>query len=537
MAMVRNPFVARGMIKSERGFWGREPETRAIYSLLLDSEEEPQSAALIGLRKIGKSSLLYRIANKRGASDMYADQLERTACVMISMQAMSNSSTDAFFATIIEELRTQNNEVIAQLAKSASQSVKEPGQQLKQVLRLMDKEESLLVLLLDEFGCAAANPVFDKSFFDLLRSMAQEWRLAFVVANQDTLDQLWDQSLLSSPYSSPFFNIFQTLTLAGFENGQSEEYLSALSREAGVPFEDDDIEIATDAGGWHPFFLTVAAYHLFQELGQVGHEVASKRDAMWTQIIQDPTVYGNLEYYWQRLTLPRKRLLITLASSELKHAPTPEEQVDLGWLKRMGLIKETTPQVYELFSKAFRDFLLRPGLKVGESDLEYPEAETTVQALISQSEGSNVEFKSSLRWDYHQGKTTTIPEEAALKTLAAFLNTDGGTLIIGVNDEGNVLGLEKDYASFKKKNCDGFELHLMGLISQKLGKAICHYIHPEFHRIDELDVCKLDVDASPQAVYVDEDKGVAFYIRTGNSTQKLNVKEAVGYISQHWNAA
>jgi predicted HTH transcriptional regulator len=203
----------------------------------------------------------------------------------------------------------------------------------------------------------------------------------------------------------------------------------------------------------------------------------------------------------------------------------------------MGLIKETQARTYEPFSRAFRDFLLRPSLEVGEPDSERPEAETTIQALISQSEGSNVEFKSSLRWDYHQGKPTAIPEEALIKTLAAFLNTDGGTLIIGVGDEGDILGLEKDYASFKKKNRDGFQLHLVTLISDKLGKAICHYVHPEFHSIGGSDVCKLDVDASPEAVYADEGKDIVFYIRTGNSTQQLNVREAVNYISRHWNAA
>lgn len=368
--MMRNPFVARGMIKSEKGFWGRESETETLYSLLLDSEEEPQSVAIVGLRKIGKSSLLYRIAEKRGAQPMYADQLDRTVCVMVSMQAMSSLPIEEFFAAITEELIAQDSGVIAKLVVSPSRSAADPSQQLRQILRLMDREGYLLVLLLDEFECAAANPAFDKSFFDLLRSMAQQWQLAFILATQNDLDQLWDKSLISSPHSSPFFNFFQTLTLVGFRDGEVHEYLKTLSHRAGTPFKDLEIGIIKDVGGLHPFFINVAAYHLFQALlTQHSHQLLPDRDALWMWITQDPTLYSNFKYYWQNLTPPRRQVLIQAARGKLSKPFAPDIRVNLDWLGRMGLAKRRDDGYYEPFSKAFREFLLELSQKASESEL------------------------------------------------------------------------------------------------------------------------------------------------------------------------
>lgn len=533
--MVRNPFVTRGMIKSEKRFWGRTPETRTIYSLLLDSEEEPQSVAIAGLRKIGKSSLLHRIAQKRGAPPMYEHQLDRAICVMLSMQAMSNASTEQFFAVILEELSRRDDPVSTLLPKWSARSATRPDQEFSQVLRLMDREHYLLVLFLDEFECAAANPRFDKQFFDLLRSIAQQWRVAFIVATQHDLDQLWDRSLVSSPFSSPFFNFFQTLTLVGFREEEVGEYLRILSREAGVPFGDFEIEIIQDVGGLHPFFLNVAAYHLFQVLAQRNDQLVADRDALWAQIIKDPTVYGNLEYYWQNLSPSRRKVLVKVAGGKLRKPLAPDIRVDLDWLERMGLVNERGGGAYEVFSKAFQEFVSGLSEKASESELGIVGQERTIQDLIAESENAALEFKSSLRWDYHQGKSDKTVELAVIKTLAAFLNTDGGTLIIGVDDDGDVQGLDKDYSTFRKKNRDGFQLHLTGLVSGKLGKRFCQYVHPTFHNVNELDVCKVDVDMSSEPVYVGEE--AAFYIRTGNSTQQLNTREAVEYVRTHWPSA
>src|SRR6185369_5279694 len=80
--------------------------------------------------------------------------------------------------------------------------------------------------------------------------------------------------------------------------------------------------------------------------------------------------------------------------------------------------------------------------------------------LIEQGEGFKTEFKESLRYDKYKKEYNKEMERAVLKTIVSFLNAKGGTLLIGVNDKGEVVGLEDDYKTLPKKNKDGFENHL-----------------------------------------------------------------------------
>ncbi len=64
--------------------------------------------------------------------------------------------------------------------------------------------------------------------------------------------------------------------------------------------------------------------------------------------------------------------------------------------------------------------------------------------MVQSLESKTLEFKSTLQWDVHQKQKNKELHHPVLKTVAAFLNTEGGTLLIGVDDEGNVLGLNDD---------------------------------------------------------------------------------------------
>jgi len=156
--------------------------------------------------------------------------------------------------------------------------------------------------------------------------------------------------------------------------------------------------------------------------------------------------------------------------------------------------------------------------------------------LILEGENSMVEFKSSLRWDRKLSQVNRALELAALKTIAGFLNTDGGTLLIGVDDSGQIAGIENDYKTLPKPDRDGYELHLMQLISSNIGKERCLNTHISYHDFDDKDVCMISVEPSPKPAYVKEGQEFRFYIRTGNQTQSLNIQESHMYIQGHWQA-
>ena len=91
-----------------------------------------------------------------------------------------------------------------------------------------------------------------------------------------------------------------------------------------------------------------------------------------------------------------------------------------------------------------------------------------IKEIIKQGEGAHLEFKSTLRYDLKKKKINKLLEKVVLKSIAAFNNSDGGLLLIGVDDAGKILGLKADYRTLKKPDKDGFELHLRSLIYTSL---------------------------------------------------------------------
>ena len=150
----------------------------------------------------------------------------------------------------------------------------------------------------------------------------------------------------------------------------------------------------------------------------------------------------------------------------------------------------------------------------------------SVRILMASDENEELEFKSSLRFDRNKSRIDKCLEKAVIKTLAGFLNQRGGTLLIGVADDGTVVGISEDYRTFKTKpNRGGFELHLHNIIRDKLGEAVSSYLRTTFHEVDDQDICRVDVSPSDFPVYLEEEN--TFYLRTGSSTRKLPTSEVI----------
>lgn len=154
--------------------------------------------------------------------------------------------------------------------------------------------------------------------------------------------------------------------------------------------------------------------------------------------------------------------------------------------------------------------------------------------LIAQGEGANVEFKSTFRWDLREDKLNRLLEGAVLKTMAGYMNGEGGTLLIGVADDGAIVGLQHDYATLKKPDRDGFEQALMTAVANKLGTDACRNLHLVFHAHESKEVCRVLVTPAHRPVYLKEGENPKLYVRTGTSTRELNVQEAISYTSARW---
>ncbi len=163
-----------------------------------------------------------------------------------------------------------------------------------------------------------------------------------------------------------------------------------------------------------------------------------------------------------------------------------------------------------------------------------------ISDLLKNNENRYLEFKSSLRWDYRQEKENTDLESVIVKTIAAFGNSDGGVLLIGVDDDKNILGLQKDLSTLKKHNIDYYEIYLRNLFHKYFGvKYTTENIRVEFAKINDKEICVIRVSKAKEPAYIKiNKKGRAeekFYVRSGNSSQEItSLKEINDYIFERF---
>lgn len=165
------------------------------------------------------------------------------------------------------------------------------------------------------------------------------------------------------------------------------------------------------------------------------------------------------------------------------------------------------------------------------------DANDPVLQMIAQGESHALEFKSSLRWDLQHNVINKDLEYVILKTIAAFLNAEhGGTLLIGVADDGEVLGLGPDYRTLSQRpNRDGFEQHLTNLIKTKL-----IFYHPlveiRFHYVAAKEVCIITVKPALEPIWMTNKKNTheVLSVRFNNTTQELGPRDAARYVLGRW---
>ncbi|WP_144159676.1 DUF262 domain-containing protein [Paraburkholderia sp. BCC1885] len=153
-----------------------------------------------------------------------------------------------------------------------------------------------------------------------------------------------------------------------------------------------------------------------------------------------------------------------------------------------------------------------------------------VNELISGGETDAVEFKSTLRTNLHTGQVDEKIHLSALKTIAAFLNAKGGTLLIGVADSGEVLGLDSD--GFP--NEDKMGLHLVNLVKDRIGDVFLPYVHPHFEDHDEKRVLAIRCEKGPKAAFVKDGSQLRFFVRGGNATTELSGTSVTDYAKQRF---
>jgi hypothetical protein len=213
-----------------------------------------------------------------------------------------------------------------------------------------------------------------------------------------------------------------------------------------------------------------------------------------------------------------------------------------------ALAKQFVPSNQHLWRiEAFEEFLATRRKLIVDAINSYmemlitePELEPvyTLEDLLAAGESVSLEYKSSLRWDVRQQRMNLDLRNMIFKTIAGFLNVEGGTLLIGVADDGTVLGVEHDLRQkpqpMNAADRDKFGQLFQGDLLEYLDAEFIPYIHLSLEEQQDHTVAVVKVDPSPKPVYLKDKSQTEFCIRAGNTTKVLDVEAAHNHISMHW---
>ena len=153
-----------------------------------------------------------------------------------------------------------------------------------------------------------------------------------------------------------------------------------------------------------------------------------------------------------------------------------------------------------------------------------------IKARVRSGESKTIEFKETLSWDVRKQEKAKYIETAVLKTIAGFLNTDGGMLLVGVSDDGSFLGLDAELESLYKGNTDKFLLHFKNLINSKVGAKFYPNLDWQVLAVEAATILVVEASASSEPCFIDD----AFYVRTNPSTDQLTGEKQFKYMTERF---
>ena len=255
-ATVRdNPFLNRAMITARDEFYGRERELTQLLGRVVGSSKA-QSCAVVGQRRMGKSSLLKALAHDARAHD------PSLLAVFYDLEASRRLSAEKFYSTVLRRLIKSRGDAAARGDAAVAPSAgDDPFDLLQEFLEEHDGEHRFL-LLFDEFDTVTQNPAFDADFFSALRYLANTFNLACVTSSYEELTRLCHTDEIRQ---SPFFNIFTSVELGPMTADETRALVAGQCAESSVSLSADDVTLVRELGGDYPFFVQVAAAIVWEQ--------------------------------------------------------------------------------------------------------------------------------------------------------------------------------------------------------------------------------------------------------------------------------
>lgn len=509
MTIGINPYTPNMPVRPSH-FAGRQAEINALRGRMAAARDGyPTSVFLQGEWGIGKTSLLSRLKPEFSEYGVVIreDVLEGSA----------EDQTRTFFKAVFDDLLAENRVDFDRKIIN----YKQPRVLRKMLITMMSAlwrdKQLLTIIILDNLERAAPEFLAGvKDVFQLVGEDAPHYLLVFA-----------GRSLPGAGENAadPIARFFQNIPVGPLNDDDAVE---AIFRPIEVSPEfsisrDAALLIQHRAAG-HPYFLKQICHQVFA--------IAEGRGAIEPQWLEEhwPEIERGLEgnrFGNEFANLPdaeqQTLLNASLSGVEFGRAaiPRPKGSTLDTALRRLtrerGLLLQAGRGVYRFYHPLFHAFVTGRARAAGITPQVQPAPNVT--QLIAQGENGEVEFKQSLEADAGTGRKNRALVEAALKTIAGFANGNGGTLMIGVADDGKIVGLAPDIAllTTNKRNRDGFNLKLQQLVRENLKPKLTGRITVRFEAEAGRDVCIVDVRRQQETTYL----GDRIYVRDGPQTVEV----------------
>jgi tRNA A-37 threonylcarbamoyl transferase component Bud32 len=303
---LRNPFFSRQRITDPDCFHGRQQEVESLYGAVITH----QSRSVVGERKLGKSSLLTAVAQP-AMMGRYGLDPTRTLFIYLDLEGMTSAERGDFWIELLDRLSAVLPPDADSLRDQAEQLLDDRRLRFTSIRRLLRRVRDAgfdLVLTLDEFEGLARNPSFEPDFYGELRSLAGELGIVYLTASKQGLYELTYHH--TDTLSSPFFNIFSEMTLGLLPEDEARGLLAALSHQGqGAGFCEEEIDLALELAGPHPFFLQIAGFHLYELPGRGEPQIPDAYDRAARRFTAEAE--DHYRYLWAQLSSEEQQALLS----------------------------------------------------------------------------------------------------------------------------------------------------------------------------------------------------------------------------------
>lgn len=371
MPAHHNLFLPNKPACDQGAFWGRQRELRLLSSYLLDGEQ-PQSCVITGPAHIGKSSFLCHLLARHSApaagptplSPLQTERLASAIEVLLPMSDLTTAHADRFYQRLMSDIRKQLSALAAQgqpalsLPKhSASSDPTTPVERFVELLDIACSAGYRFHFLLDDFAAVRQNPkAFDEEFFTQLRSHAQFYNVAWVLATELPLLDLWENPDLAQ---HPFFGTLRHVSLGLLTQEEAETLLDETFRRGGRVITPEERASLSKVAGPHPACLQLIGWHFYE--ARFTRRMASRAalaDATHRYSTAARPLYNDL---WESLSTPERQTLLGLLPEKAAAAQEPDDDQSVA-LKTLAqqhaLLRQADDgEHYQPFGEGFAAFL------------------------------------------------------------------------------------------------------------------------------------------------------------------------------------